>query len=40
MTSKDGRCLIDPGGDFFKTLESCEGWYDCSLDTDGKCHSS
>lgn len=32
----DGSDLIDPDGDFFKTLESCEGWYTCPRDADGK----
>lgn len=36
MTFKDGRHLIDSKGDFFKTLENCQGWYDCPVDADGK----
>lgn len=35
MISKDGRHLIDPAGDFFKTLENCQGWYDCPVDAGG-----
>lgn len=33
--TKDGRHLIDPGGDFLKTLENCHGYYDCPVDSSG-----
>ncbi len=36
LFSPDGWHLIDPGGDFFRTLENCQGWYDCPVDPDGK----
>lgn len=31
----DGSDLIS-SGDFFKTLENCQGWYDCPVDAGGK----
>lgn len=35
IITKDGSHLIDPDGDFFKTLEACQGHYDCPTRADG-----
>lgn len=32
----DGRHLIDPAGDFLKTLENCQGHYACPVGPDGE----
>lgn len=36
VSTKDGSHLIDPEGDFLKTLENCRGYYDCPVSADGK----
>lgn len=34
--TKDGSHLIDPKGDFLRTLENCQGFYACPVGADGK----